>query len=456
MPTDITIPAIGESITEGILARWLVADGDWVEEGAPLYELETDKVSSEINAEVSGQVQRLSEEGATVEVGASIGRIDESANRPESSTSSTATDEELRATDEDSTEQTDGSPSDDAGSGDDAHDRDERSTSGADRPPTENRSDEQDQADQSAERPSAAGGPPSPAARRLIDEHQLEVDSIRGSGRHGGITKGDVLGHLQQQGRAQPAVNAPRPQIKQPDDRRPPATDGSQRKRLSPLRKAIAQRLVNAQRTAAILSTFNEVDMTACRDLRQRFKQDFADKHGTGLGYMSFFTRAVVAALADYPLINSRIDGDEIVTPVHADIGIAVGTERGLVVPVLRQAETMGFADIERGIRDFAAKARDGRLTIDDMEGGTFTITNGGVYGSLLSTPIINPPQSGILGMHGIKDRPVAIDGEVVIRPMMYIALSYDHRIVDGAEAVGFLARIKELIEAPERFLFAL
>jgi 2-oxoglutarate dehydrogenase E2 component (dihydrolipoamide succinyltransferase) len=225
---------------------------------------------------------------------------------------------------------------------------------------------------------------------------------------------------------------------------------------MTPIRQRIAQRLVQAQRTAAILTTFNEVDMSAAMALRKKWKESFEKTHGTGLGFMSIFATAVVAALKKYPLVNSQIDGQDIVTPDGVHLSIAIGTEKGLVVPVLKNAQDMGFADIEKAIKGFAGKAKDGKLTLEDMNGGTFTITNGGVYGSLMSTPILNPPQSGILGMHTIKDRPIAVDGQVVIRPMMYIALSYDHRIVDGAEAVGFLVRVKELVEAPERLLLGL
>jgi 2-oxoglutarate dehydrogenase E2 component (dihydrolipoamide succinyltransferase) len=222
---------------------------------------------------------------------------------------------------------------------------------------------------------------------------------------------------------------------------------------MTPIRQRIAQRLVQAQRTAAILTTFNEVDMSAAMAMRKKWKEGFEKAHGTGLGFMSIFATAVVHALKKYPMVNSQIDGQDIITPDGVHLSIAIGTEKGLVVPVLRDAQNMGFADIEKAIKGYAGKAKEGKLTLDDMNGGTFTITNGGVYGSLMSTPILNPPQSGILGMHTIKDRPIAVDGQVVIRPMMYIALSYDHRIVDGAEAVGFLVRVKELVEAPERML---
>ena len=301
---------------------------------------------------------------------------------------------------------------------------------------------------------SAANEQQSPAVAALLSKHQLDASTIVGTGPGGRLTKADVLAAVDKQTSAPPAaITTP----SAPAASAPAAeTGGVTRKKMSPLRKRIAQRLVNAQRTAAILTTFNEVDMSHVMKLRKRFKDDFAEKHQTGLGFMSFFTRATVLALQDFPLVNSSIDGDDIVTPDGIHMGIAVGTEKGLVVPVLKNCQDLGFAGIESGIRGFAGKARDGKLSLADMEGGSFTITNGGVYGSLLSTPIINPPQSGILGMHGIQERPIALNGEVVIRPMMYIALSYDHRIVDGKEAVGFLVRIKELIEAPERMIFDL
>jgi 2-oxoglutarate dehydrogenase E2 component (dihydrolipoamide succinyltransferase) len=300
-----------------------------------------------------------------------------------------------------------------------------------------------------------------PAAQKLLAETGLDPAKVQGTGKDGRITKGDVIaaGEVKTTpvAPATPAVPAaPTPAPPPASGLMAKSTAGYSRKRMSPIRQRIAQRLVQAQRTAAILTTFNEVDMAPAMALRKKWKETFEKQHGVGLGFMSIFATAVVAALRKYPLVNSQIDGTDVVTPDGIHLGVAVGTERGLVVPVLRNAQDLGFADIEKAIKAAAGKARDGKLSLDDMQGGTFTITNGGVYGSLMSTPILNPPQSGILGMHTIKERPIAVDGQVVIRPMMYIALSYDHRIVDGAEAVGFLVRVKELVEAPERMLLGL
>nr|MBA3684699.1 2-oxoglutarate dehydrogenase complex dihydrolipoyllysine-residue succinyltransferase [Planctomycetota bacterium] len=289
----------------------------------------------------------------------------------------------------------------------------------------------------------------SPAVKKLVADAKVDPAAIPGTGKDGRITKGDVLAHGEKD-------LSPTTDSTAPSAQRPAPGGGVTRKKMSPLRSRIAQRLVQAQHTAAILTTFNEIDMQACMDMRKRFKEEFEKKHGVGLGFMSFFGAAVMQALKKYPLLNAQIDGGDIVSFDGVHLGVAVGTEKGLVVPVLRYADRMSFAQIEQSIKNAALKARDGKLAIDDMQGGTFTITNGGVYGSLMSTPIINPPQSGILGMHAIKERPIALNGQVVIRPMMYVALSYDHRIVDGSEAVGFLVRIKELIEAPERLVLGL
>ena len=287
----------------------------------------------------------------------------------------------------------------------------------------------------------------------MVAETKVDPATIPGSGRHGQVTKGDVLAHLET---AKPAA-APAVPPQPPAPSVPAAPAGvPTRKKMSALRQRIAQRLVAAQHTAAILTTFNEVDMGPVMELRKKWKESFEKQHGVGLGFMSFFTVAACQALAKYPLLNSQIEGTDVVSFDGVHMGIAVGTEKGLVVPVLRHAQRLTFAGVEKTIKEYALKARDGKLAIDDMQGGTFTITNGGVYGSLMSTPIINPPQSGILGLHAIKDRPMAVNGQVVIRPMMYLALSYDHRIVDGAEAVGFLVRVKELIEAPERLILGL
>ena len=399
---DVKIPAVGESITEGTLARWLVAEGAIITETTPLFELETDKISTEVQAGAAGKVKFSVKEGDTLAIGTVVAVIDTSAagTAPQSAPA----------------------PAPAA----------KAAPKSAATSPT-----------------SAPSTSLSPAVKQLVADNNIDAKSIPGSGKDGRVTKGDVLQQL-----AKPSVSAPASAAA--STTAGSVSGGVTRKKMSSLRQRIAQRLVQAQRTAAILTTFNEVDMSACMELRKRYKEPFEKKHGIGLGFMSFFTIAAIKALQKYPLINSQIDGTDIVSFDGIHMGVAVGTEKGLVVPVLRNAEKMSFADVEKAIKGAAVKARDGKLTIDDMQGGTFTITNGGVYGSLMSTPIINPPQSGILGMHSIKDRPMAVNGEVVIRPMMYIALSYDHRIVDGSEAVGFLVRIKELIEAPEKLLFDL
>ncbi|MBA3707291.1 MAG: 2-oxoglutarate dehydrogenase complex dihydrolipoyllysine-residue succinyltransferase [Planctomycetes bacterium] len=412
MPHNLVIPAVGESITEGIVARFLVADGAIVTDATPVFELETDKISTEVQAGAAGRVKFQVKEGDTVPVGGVVAVIDPAGAASPPAPASPAKPSETPSVKAPAISDTSKS--------------------------------------------AAKNQTLSPAVKKLVADNDIPPSQIEGTGKAGLVTKGDVLAHLAK-GVAAPApalaATAESPRETALESR---ASSGGTRKRMSALRQRIAQRLVQAQHTAAILTTFNEVDMSACMDLRKRFKEEFEKKHGIGLGFMSFFTAAAVKALQKYPLINSQIDGTDIVSFDHIHVGVAVGTEKGLVVPVLRNAQRMGFADIERSIREAAAKARDGKLSLDDMQGGTFTITNGGVYGSLMSTPIINPPQSGILGMHAIKERPMAVNGQVVIRPMMYIALSYDHRIVDGSEAVGFLVRIKELIEAPEKMLLGL
>jgi 2-oxoglutarate dehydrogenase E2 component (dihydrolipoamide succinyltransferase) len=291
--------------------------------------------------------------------------------------------------------------------------------------------------------------------RNLIDEHGLDPSAIPASGKSGRLTKGDILTHLERRGttaKPAPVAAAPAsPAVARPVTR--PAGDGEERVPMSRIRKRIAERLVAAQHTAAILTTFNEIDCNAIMTLRAQHKDRFKEKHGIGLGFMSFFARACIAALEEVPAVNAQIDGDDIVYRRFVHLGVAVGTERGLVVPVVRHAEAMSFADLERQIGRLAALARDGKLAVDDLQGGTFTISNGGVYGSLLSTPILNPPQSGILGMHKIEKRPVVVDDQIVVRPMMYVALSYDHRLVDGEQAVTFLVRVKERLEDPARLL---
>jgi 2-oxoglutarate dehydrogenase E2 component (dihydrolipoamide succinyltransferase) len=413
MPHNLVIPAVGESITEGIVARFLVPDGSVVAESTPVFELETDKISTEVQAGAGGLLRFQVKEGDTVPVGGVVAVIDTSVSQP--------------------------APASPA-------------------KPAEGASVKAAAIADAKSKPAAKNQTLSPAVKKMVAESGARPAEISGSGKDGLVTKGDVLSHLEKRANEKAPTRAYVPTVDQPASApvESRAAAGGSRKRMSALRQRIAQRLVQAQHTAAILTTFNEVDMSACMDLRKRFKEEFEKKHGIGLGFMSFFTAAAVKALQKFPMINSQIDGTDVVSFDHVHVGVAVGTEKGLVVPVLRNADRMGFADIERAIREAAVKARDGKLSIDDMQGGTFTITNGGVYGSLMSTPIINPPQSGILGMHAIKERPMAVNGQVVIRPMMYVALSYDHRIVDGAEAVGFLVRIKELIEAPEKMLLGL
>jgi 2-oxoglutarate dehydrogenase E2 component (dihydrolipoamide succinyltransferase) len=413
---SITVPGVGESITEGIIARWLKSDGAAVTAGEPLFELETDKASNVVPAAASGILKIEVPEGATVPIGSSIGTLDP-AGQPQAQASA--------------------------------------SKSG------------------SAPAASNGGGAAAlaPSVRRIVAEEQVDPASIAGTGRGGRITKGDVLAHLATappektatatavaKGKPASAPDVPAPAKSAPaapsqTPSPPPSRTAPRevRQRMSGIRQRIAQRLVEAQQTAAILTTFNEADMTRVMELRTRYKDTFKTKHGVALGFMSFFIKAAIEALRAFPAVNGRIDGADIVLHNAYDIGVAVSTERGLMVPVLRDADRMSFAEIEKAIGAFAVKAREGTIAVSDLQGGTFTITNGGVFGSLLSTPILNPPQSGILGMHSIQKRPVAINDQVVIRPMMYLALSYDHRIVDGREAVSFLVRIKECIENPER-----
>jgi 2-oxoglutarate dehydrogenase E2 component (dihydrolipoamide succinyltransferase) len=440
----ITVPGVGESITEGILARWLKSDGSLVKAGEPLFELETDKANNVVPAGSTGVLKIAVAEGQTVAIGATIGTLDPAATAAEVA----------------------------APAGAQAASSAPASASSASLPA----------AAAAAASPNggaaADGGVPlAPAVRRLVAENEIDPSRIAPTGRGGRITKGDVLAHLQAPPAASEKVEtaAPSPATAHAGDASPPggtafqATGGDHsqdsrattagretRQRMSGLRQRIAQRLVQAQQTAAILTTFNEADMSRVQGLRAHYKELFRTRHGVGLGFMSFFVKAVVDALKNYPTVNGRIDGNDIVYHNFYDIGVAVSTDRGLMVPVLRNADAMSFAEIEEAIAAFAEKARTGTITVDDLQGGTFTITNGGTFGSLLSTPILNPPQSGILGMHAIKKRSVVVDDQIVIRPMMYLALSYDHRIIDGREAVSFLVRIKECIEDPERLMLAL
>ena len=415
MAMEILVPALGESVTEATVAQWLKQPGEAVGLDEPLVELETDKVTLEVNAAAAGVLSEIvAGEGDNVEVGAILGRIAEGAAAPAPAPAKAA--------------------------------------------PAAKPAPAPAAAPEPAPAPSAAKAPGaealSPAVRKLIDDNSLDPGQITGTGKDGRIVKEDVLKVLEGRGApSEPAPAAPAPAAP------PPAAETGAREervRMTRLRKRIAERLKEAQNTAAMLTTFNEVDMGAVMELRKTYREDFEKKHGVRLGFMSFFTKASIAALKEIPAVNAQIDGDDLVYKNHYDIGMAVGTPQGLVVPVIRDADGMGFAEIEKTIAELGRRARDGKLSIEEMTGGTFTITNGGVYGSLLSTPILNPPQSGILGLHKIEERPVAIGGEVKIRPMMYLALSYDHRVIDGREAVTFLVRLKAHIEDPQRLLLDL
>jgi 2-oxoglutarate dehydrogenase E2 component (dihydrolipoamide succinyltransferase) len=410
MTVSIRIPQMGESVTEGVIARWLKAEGDTVAADEPVVEVETDKITVEVPAPSAGVLARQSvAEGATVGVGQTIGEIDESKGNGKSASAPKITQKET------------------AGSGPVAHEGEIAAGPGP-----------------SLESPVAAG----PAARLEAARAGVDLTTVAGSGRGGRIQKEDVV---KAQAPAPAPARAPAP-MPAPAPKRAPG-EREERKPMSPLRRRVAERLVESQNTAAILTTFNEIDMSEVMDLRKRYKESFEKKHGARLGFMSFFVKAAIEALKEFPPVNAEIDGDDVVYHYHYDIGVAVGSGKGLVVPVIRDADRMSFAEIEQRIAAYGEKARSNKLSLEDLTGGTFTISNGGVYGSMLSTPIINPPQTGILGLHNIVERPVAIDGQVVIRPVMYVALSYDHRLIDGREAVQFLVRIKQCIEDPERLL---
>jgi 2-oxoglutarate dehydrogenase E2 component (dihydrolipoamide succinyltransferase) len=418
MPIEVKIPAVGESITSGVVSVWHKKSGDFVDAGDALFTLETDKVSTEIVAEKAGVLQTKIPEGQEVKIGEVVATIDDSKSAPEEKK--------------------------------------------AEKPPEEKKEPEAEEKEPEAEKqrvrkkekkaPAEKGKPLSPAVRRIVGEEELEPERISPTGKDGRLTKGDVLAAAQARKPVGQTVSlgvtAPPPSVEQ--DRQ--SVDGRfTRKRMSPLRRKIAAQLVMAQQTAAILTTFNECDMSAVQELRAKSQEKFTKKNNVKLGLMSFFIKACVETLKAVPVVNGRIEGDDFIQNHFYDIGVAVGTERGLVVPIVRDADKKSFADLERDIADFASRARDGKLKIEDLQGGTFTITNGGVYGSLFATPILNPPQSGILGMHKIMPRPVAVDGKVEVRPMMYLALSYDHRAIDGKEAVTFLIKVKEGIEDPKK-----
>ena len=425
MATPVIIPALGESISSGILSSWKVEEGSYVEIDQPIYDLETDKITQEGLAEAAGIISFHAQEGDEVEIGASVAQIDESADKPEASASPEA---EVAIDPPQAEEPTPAPPPVPA-------------TPVA--PPSP--------VPESAEPTAVAKTETrhSPAVRKLLEETGLDPSAITGTGKDGRITKADVMAASKPS--ASPASSTPSP-LPSPVPATPVKAEGrSTRRPMSPIRRRIAARLVEAQQTAAILSTFNEVDLSAVMALRKSHQDAFVKANGVKLGFMSFFVKAVVHALQSVPALNVRIEGDELVENHYYDVSVAVGTEKGLVVPVLRDCDRSSFAGIEKEIVGYAEKARSGTITLEDMQGGCFTITNGGIYGSMLSTPIINPPQSAILGMHSIQERAVVRDGEIVIRPMMYLALSYDHRVVDGKEAVTFLVKVKEAIEEPAR-----
>jgi 2-oxoglutarate dehydrogenase E2 component (dihydrolipoamide succinyltransferase) len=412
MSVEVKIPPVGESIETGVVSVWHKKSGEYVEAGEALLTLETDKVSTEITAEKAGVIETKVDEGQEVRIGEVVAVIDDTAAAP---------------TKPKEKEKTAGKPA------------------SATKKAGEKRS------------PNAAVL--SPAVQRITTEEKLDPAKISGTGKGGRLTKGDVLAHLQSEP-SDSTDDQEKPRIrKEPASAAELVESGQERftrKKMSPLRRKIAAQLVMAQQTAAILTTFNECDMSEVMALRKKAQEKFQADHGIKLGFMSFFIKAAVEGLKAVPAINSRIEGDDFILNHYYDIGVAVGTERGLVVPVVRDADSKSFADLERDVADFAARARDGKIKIEDLQGGTFTISNGGVYGSLMGTPILNPPQSGILGMHAIQQRPVARKGEVAVRPMMYLALSYDHRAVDGKEAVTFLVKVKEAIENPTALLLDL
>ncbi|MBV8507033.1 MAG: 2-oxoglutarate dehydrogenase complex dihydrolipoyllysine-residue succinyltransferase [Alphaproteobacteria bacterium] len=409
MATEIKVPSLGESITEATVAKWLKHPGEAVAADEPVAELETDKVTLEVPAPASGTLAEIfAEEGANVPVGAVLGRIADGLADPLTHPAAT---EQVR--------------------GLKAH--------GAPRSPLSRNAGEGPERSEGGEG-LAALERSGPAVRKLIEESGLDASTLAATGPGGRISKADVL--------------AGRMPASAPPTLAPAVGEREVRVRMSRLRRRIAERLKAAQNTAAMLTTFNEIDMSASIALRERYRDVFEKKHEVRLGFMSIFVKAAVVALKELPGVNAEIDGDDVVYKNHYDIGVAVGTEQGLVVPVVRDADRMSFADIEKTIAEYGRKARDGKLTIEELSGGTFTISNGGIYGSLMSTPILNPPQSGILGMHKIERRPIAVGDKIEIRPMMYVALSYDHRIVDGREAVTFLVRIKECVEDPSRILF--
>ncbi len=408
MAIEVKVPSVGESVSEGRIARWMKKDGEAVKADEPLFELETDKAAQEIVAPAAGVLRIRAKEGDTVQVGAVVGEIDPA-----------------------------GTPS---------------------AAPAAKPAPAAAPAAAPAPAPAASGGgEPSPSAARLLAEANVSASAVPATGPGGRVTKEDVVNFLDKPAAAGGNGAAPKPAPAPATAPAPAAAPSGKRETrvaMTTIRKRIAERLLESQNTTATLTTFNEADMTAIQELRAKYNEKFEKKHGAKIGFMSVFVKAVVDALKAFPLVNARIDGADVVQQHFYDIGVAVSTEKGLMVPIVRDADKLGFADIEKAIAAAAKKARDGKISVSDLQGGTFTITNGGVFGSLLSTPILNPPQSAILGMHTIQKRPVVVNDQIVVRPMMYLALSYDHRLIDGRDAVQFLVRVKECVENPERMLF--
>jgi 2-oxoglutarate dehydrogenase E2 component (dihydrolipoamide succinyltransferase) len=448
MIIEVKVPSVGESVTSGVVSAWHKKSGEFVNEGEPLFALETDKVSTDVVAEKSGVVETKVPEGQEVKIGEVVAVIDD-AKRTSNET------EEKPKKKEPEAKKKEIEPKEKAAVAAGADRGESAVVAEVDRAKSGSSAFAKATVDKS---------PPattlSPAVRRIIEEEKLEPQKIRGTGEGGRLTKTDVLKAVEERGKGKSSEAKAEDKI-EPREVQPPSDVSAEaspkaearfiRKKMSPLRRKIAQQLVMAQHTAAILTTFNECDMSAVQELRRTSQDEFTKKQGIKLGLMSFFVKAAVEALKTVPVVNGRIEGDDFIQNNFYDIGVAVGTERGLVVPVVRDADKKSFADLERDIADYAGRARDGKLKLEDLQGGTFTITNGGVYGSLFATPILNPPQSGILGMHKIMPRPMAVDGKVEVRPMMYLALSYDHRAIDGKEAVTFLIKVKDCIEDPKK-----
>ena len=410
MSVEVKVPSPGESVSEVEIASWLVSDGDYVEKDQEIAELDSDKATLALPAEDSGVISISVEEGESVDVGQVIATIDTDASAPDGD--SGAKKEEAPKEESKADEKKEEAPA-----------------------AKEDQAKEGPKKEEPAGKETYATGAPSPAARKIIEERNLDTSQIQGTGKDGRITKSDAEN-------AEASMGTPG------TSQRP-----SEKKKMSSLRRKLAQRLVEVKNETAMLTTFNEVDMSAIFEVRNQYKEQFKERHGVSLGFMSFFTMAVVRALKEFPAVNSMIDGEHLISHDYCDVSIAVSGPKGLMVPVLRNAENMSFAGVEKEIKRLATRVRDSKITVDEMTGGTFTITNGGVFGSMLSTPIINPPQSAILGMHNIVERPVAIDGKIDVRPIMYVALSYDHRIIDGRESVGFLVNVKEALENPQEHL---